>query len=118
MATEVELFKQYRHDELWQICCGFIDLSLDEFMAIQQRLLSEQLGFLKQCELGRYLINGANISNLEDFRTLIPLTTYDDYAPYLLNKKEVGEYKNRLVQNILFVIVFIIIVLINLKKFI
>jgi manganese transport protein len=37
---------------------------------------------------------------------------------YLLNKKEVGEYKNRLVQNILFVIVFIIIVLINLKKFI
>jgi Mn2+/Fe2+ NRAMP family transporter len=36
---------------------------------------------------------------------------------YLLNKREVGEYKNRLVQNILFVIVFIIIVLINLKKF-
>jgi hypothetical protein len=32
---------------------------------------------------------------------------------YLLNKKEVGKYKNRLVQNILFVIVFIIIVLIN-----
>lgn len=88
MAAEVELFKQYRHDELWQICCGFIDLSLEEFMAIQQRLLSEQLGLLKQCELGRYLINGATISNLEDFRTLIPLTTYDDYAPYLLNKRE------------------------------
>jgi Mn2+/Fe2+ NRAMP family transporter len=40
------------------------------------------------------------------------------FIVYLLNKKEVGEYKNRLLQNILFVIVFIIIVLINLKKFI
>jgi len=37
---------------------------------------------------------------------------------YLLNKEEVGEYRNRLLQNILFVIVFIIIVSINLKKFI
>jgi Mn2+/Fe2+ NRAMP family transporter len=36
---------------------------------------------------------------------------------YLLNKREVGEYRNRFLQNILFVIVFIIIVLINLKKF-
>jgi len=37
---------------------------------------------------------------------------------YLLNKKEVGEFKNTILQNILFVIVFIIIVIINLKKFI
>lgn len=36
---------------------------------------------------------------------------------YLLNKKETGEFKNTIIQNLLFIIVFIIIVLINLKKF-
>jgi len=33
-------------------------------------------------------MNGANPSNPEEFRKYIPLTTYDDYAPYLLNKRE------------------------------
>jgi manganese transport protein len=37
---------------------------------------------------------------------------------YLLNKKETGKFKNGIIQNILFIIVFIIIVLINLKYFI
>jgi Mn2+/Fe2+ NRAMP family transporter len=37
---------------------------------------------------------------------------------YLLNRKETAEYKNTLPQNLLFVIVFAIIVLINVKKFI
>jgi manganese transport protein len=37
---------------------------------------------------------------------------------YLLNKKEVGSYRNSLLQNIVFLIVFLIIVLINIKKFI
>ena len=47
---------------------------------------------------------------------LLPIVAL--FVLYLLNKKETGEYKNTLVQNILFVIVFIIIVIINLKKFI
>jgi Mn2+/Fe2+ NRAMP family transporter len=37
---------------------------------------------------------------------------------YLLNKKETGKFKNVLWQNILFVIVFIIVVLINMKYFV
>ena len=88
MATEAELFKEGKHDELWQRCCGFIDLSLDDFMRVQQRLLLEQLELLKKCELGRYIMNGASTSNLEEFRNHIPLTTYDDYAPYLLEQRE------------------------------
>jgi manganese transport protein len=47
---------------------------------------------------------------------LLPIVSL--FVLYLLNKKETGEFKNTLVQNILFVIVFIIIVLINLKKFV
>jgi len=57
-------------------------------MRIQQRLLSEQLTLLKECELGRYLINGANPHNVEELRERVPLTTYDDYAPYLLKQRE------------------------------
>jgi manganese transport protein len=47
---------------------------------------------------------------------LLPIVAL--FVLYLLNKKETGEYKNTIVQNLLFVIVFIIIVIINLKKFI
>jgi len=46
---------------------------------------------------------------------LLPIVAL--FILYLLNKKEVGDYKNTLVQNILFVIVFLVILLINLKKF-
>jgi len=52
MNTLAELFRQGNHDELWQRCCGFIDLSLDDFMGIQKRLLLEQLELLKRCQLG------------------------------------------------------------------
>ncbi|MCK5058579.1 MAG: Nramp family divalent metal transporter [Candidatus Aminicenantes bacterium] len=47
---------------------------------------------------------------------LLPIVAL--FIVYLLNKKEPGKYKNTLLQNILFAVVFIIIVLINLKKFI
>ncbi len=88
MAEIIELIKQGNVDETWQRCCGFIDLRLEEFMGIQRRLLSEQLGFLKGCELGRRILNGAAPRSLEEFRKSVPLTTYDDYAPYLLEKRE------------------------------
>lgn len=88
MATEAELLKEGNFDELWKRCCSFIDLSLDEFMLIQRRLLAEQLELLQKCELGRYIINRPTPPNLEEFREHVPLTTYDDYAPYLLNKRE------------------------------
>lgn len=35
---------------------------------------------------------------------------------YLLNKREAGSYRNNILQNILFIIVFLIIVIINIKK--
>jgi len=87
MTTEAELFKQGKHEELWQRCCGFIDLSLGDFMKVQQRLLLEQLELLKGCELGRYIMNGANPNTVVEFREQVPLTTYTDYAPYLLKRK-------------------------------
>ncbi len=87
MSTEAELFQQGRYDELWQRCCGFIDLSLDEFMRIQRRLLMEQLELLGRCKLGQIIMNGASPESVAEFRRLVPMTTYADYAPYLLKRR-------------------------------
>ena len=87
MATLSELVRDGNNKELWQRCCGFIDLSLPEFMNIQERLLKEQLTLLKKCELGRSILRKANPSTLDEFRDQVPLTTYKDYAPYLLKRR-------------------------------
>jgi len=88
MATLGELLKQGKHEEVWQRCCGFIDLSLEDFMKIQKRLLLEQLELLKKCELGRYIMNGADPYTVEEFRERVPITTYADYTTYLLKQRE------------------------------
>jgi len=83
-----ELLRQRRHEELWQMCCGFLDLSLEQFMAIQKRLLLEQIEMLKDCELGRKVMRGAMPETVEEFREQVPLTTYADYCPELLERRE------------------------------
>ena len=88
MTATAKLLKQGRTNEVWQGCCGFIDLSLEDFMMIQRRLLLEQLALLKRCELGRYIMNGAEPHTVEEFREQVPLTTYADYCPGLLEQRE------------------------------
>jgi hypothetical protein len=65
------------------MCCGFLDLSLEQFMAIQKRLLLEQIELLKNCKLGTKLMRGAMPETVEEFREQVPLTTYADYYPEL-----------------------------------
>ncbi len=88
MTTTVELLRQGRRDEIWKKHCGFIDLSLEEFMNIQKELLMEQIQLLGRCELGRKLLGGKVPASVDEFRQNVPLTTYQDYAPYLLEKRE------------------------------
>ena len=87
MSKVADLFAQGKYDEVWQRCCGFLDLSIADFMRIQKRLLLEQIGLLKRCELGKYVMDGANPETVEEFRDSVPLTTYADYAPYLLQRR-------------------------------
>jgi hypothetical protein len=70
------------------MCCGFLNLSLEQFMAIQKRLLSEQLELLSRCDLGKKLMNGSQPRTVEEFRERVPLTSYADYCPELLDKRE------------------------------
>ncbi len=88
MTRPIELLRQGRKRELWQMCCGFIDLSLEQFMGIQKRLLLEQIELLKSCELGRKVMRGAMPETVEEFREQVPLTTYGDYLPELAEKRE------------------------------
>ena len=90
LSANVELFKKGRHAELWQRCCGFIDLSIEEFSFIQKRLLLEQIDLLKQCELGQRIMGGVQPETVEEFRQTVPLTTYADYAPHLLRRRKEG----------------------------
>ena len=87
MPRAVELLRQGRNEELWQMCCGFLNLSLDEFMDIQKRLLLEQLELLNKCPLGKKIMRGAKPKTIEEFRRRVPLTTYADYCPELLEKR-------------------------------
>ncbi len=88
MSKIRELMRQGKHEELWQMCCGFVDLSLEQTMAIQKRLLLEQIELLKNCELGRKVMRGAMPETIEEFRKQVPLTTYGDYCPELVERRE------------------------------
>ena len=41
---------------------------------------------LNKCELGEKVMRGAKPRSVEEFRKAVPLTTYDDYIPYLSDK--------------------------------
>lgn len=75
------------YEKIWKAYLGFLDLTLDEFMEIQERLLLEQIDLLNKCKLGKVLLGPKDIRNMDDFRNFVPLTTYDDYADTLLNKR-------------------------------
>lgn len=87
MSTTIDLIRQGRNDEIWTKFCGYLDLKLDEFMKIQERLLMEQIGFLSGSEIGRKLIGEKTPTSVAEFRRSVPLTTYLDYEPYLKEKR-------------------------------
>ncbi len=88
MPTAIELLRQGRNEELWQMGCGFISLNTEQFMAIQKRLLLEQIELLNHCAFGNKVMHGAWPETVEEFRQQVPLTTYADYCPELAEKRE------------------------------
>jgi hypothetical protein len=88
MSTAAELLRQGRRDEVWKKYCGFLDLSLQEFMAIQERLLMEQIELLSRCELGRQFFAAKVPTSVGEFQEVVPLTTYHNYIPYLTERRD------------------------------
>lgn len=82
-----EKLKNRQYDMLWQEYCGFLDLDMDSYMIIQNRLMMEQISLWSQCELGKQILNGKRPETIDEFRKMMPLSTYGDYADILLQKK-------------------------------
>ncbi len=80
--------KEYTSAELWDEYCGFLDMDLNSYMHIQSRLLEEQLSLFENSPLGKRIFAGNHPRNVKEFRSMIPLTTYKDYADMLIFKRE------------------------------
>ncbi|MGI6128541.1 MAG: GH3 family domain-containing protein [bacterium] len=88
MTNLVTLLRDGRKGAAWSKYCGFIDLSLAQFMEVQERLLAEQLQLLSGSLLGRKLLRNCTKVAVANFRQKVPLTSYEDYLPYLAEKRE------------------------------
>ena len=88
MLSEDKYFQTLNEDELWQRYCGFLDLSIDEFMEIQKELLMDQIDQIADSTLGKKIMGNRKPKSVEEFRRTVPLTTYDDYEPYLSKRQD------------------------------
>ena len=88
MLTATELLRRGRRQDVWTKYCGFLDLEMAGFMEIQERLLMEQMALLGRCEIGRRFLGAVAPTGIDEFRERTPITTYQDYEPYLGNRRE------------------------------
>jgi len=79
--------KKLSHEEIWREYCGFLDLSMDQYMHIQNRLMDEQFSLWKNSGLGKALLKNRDLADTDEFRKSFPLTKYEDYADILLLKR-------------------------------
>ncbi len=87
MIMDDELLNKGNQERIWTKFCGFLDLSMLEFMEIQEQLLMNQIDTIYDTPLAaRFMPNKPK--NIAEFRRMVPLTTYDDYAPYINNNND------------------------------
>lgn len=80
--------KKLPKEAIWKEYCGFLDLSMQEYMYIQDRLMTEQLRMWSASPLGKHLLGSARPETPEALRQQLPLTSYEDYANALLPQRE------------------------------
>ena len=85
MSLSEQLQKQ-QYQEIWNQYCGFLDLNMEEYMNIQKRLMEEQISLWSSSTIGKTILKGKIPGNIEEFREMVPLTNYEDYADILLRK--------------------------------
>jgi hypothetical protein len=88
MLKAIELLRQGRNEDIWNMCCGYLHLDIEQFMAVQKRLLSGQIEVLNKSAIGRKIMGESWPSSVDDFRQTVPLTSYDAYCPELPQKRE------------------------------
>jgi hypothetical protein len=88
MLSEDKYFQSFSKAELWQRYCGFLDLSVSEFLEIQRELLMDEIERVADSTVGKKIMGGKTPRSIEEFQRIVPLTSYEDYAPYLSEKQE------------------------------
>ena len=76
-----EQLKERRYQEIWDQYCGFLDLSMEEYMNIQRRLMEEQIQLWSNCELGRSILKGKKIGCRSKLLCSIRIVTRKIYFP-------------------------------------
>ncbi len=87
MLREDKYFQSLSEEELWQRYCSFLELSVEQFMETQEHLLKEQIELVAESPLAKKIMRNNKPSSVEEFRRLVPLTTFDDYEEHL-NKRD------------------------------
>lgn len=80
--------QKYQYQQIWNEYCGFLDFTMAECMEMQKRLMLEQIDLYAQSELGRKIMRGQKPCTIDEYRQMVPLTTYEDYAHILLQRTE------------------------------
>ncbi|MDD5288495.1 MAG: GH3 auxin-responsive promoter family protein [Dehalococcoidales bacterium] len=82
------IFQSGDSERIWKKFCGFLDLTVDEFMDVQKGLLEEQFELAGDSPLWKKLLNGQKPKTVEEFREMAPLTDYwTHYAKYIGDKQ-------------------------------
>ena len=63
-----EKLRKQQYDAIWKEYCGFLDLTMQDYMKIQNRLMEEQIQLWSDCELGKSILKGRRPSGI-----LLPL---------------------------------------------
>ena len=53
-----EKLRKQQYDAIWKEYCGFLDLTMQDYMKIQNRLMEEQIQLWSDCELGKSILKG------------------------------------------------------------
>jgi hypothetical protein len=88
MLPEDRIFNSLDNEERWKRYCGFLDLTTAEFLEIQDLLMTEHLVRSPTGMLGRRILGETPPATVREFRRRVPLTTYDDYEPWLGHRDE------------------------------
>jgi hypothetical protein len=88
MLSEDKYFQSFSKAELWQRYCGFLDLSVQEFLEIQRELLMDEIERVADSIIGKKILGGRVPRSVEEFQQTVPLTSYEDYSPYLSERQE------------------------------
>ncbi|MFC2018538.1 GH3 auxin-responsive promoter family protein [Chloroflexota bacterium] len=87
MIAKDEVMVRGNREHIWQKYCGFLELSLEEYMELQEHLLLEQVDLLCGSPIAEKLMP-RKPGSVAEFRRIVPLTRYDDYAEYLDKKDD------------------------------